>query len=133
MGGAGGARGAGGLPPPFGEPISGSGNGTSNGPVDVSTGTTSKIRRLSTSRTEISTNAIAGPSTSTSYANLNPNLNVNPQLGSSPYFAYPTPTSDEMEGELPPHRYDQDANLGVVLDRVVLKGYGDLRELVEKT
>jgi mediator of RNA polymerase II transcription subunit 14 len=58
----------------------------------------------------------------------------NPQLGPEPWFAYPIPTDDELEEELPPYFEDiENVPLGALLERVVRKGYGDMRELVEVT
>ncbi|WWD22838.1 hypothetical protein CI109_107332 [Kwoniella shandongensis] len=54
----------------------------------------------------------------------------NPQLGPEPYFAYPTPTEDQIEDELPPYFESENVALGPLLDRLVRKGYGDLRLLV---
>lgn len=57
---------------------------------------------------------------------------LNPQLGPHPWFAYPTPTAEEIEDELPPYFEDDNVAMGGVLDRLVRKGYGDLRGLVEQ-
>jgi len=58
---------------------------------------------------------------------------VNPQLGPDPWFAYPTPTPEQVEDELPPYLEEENVSLGAVLDRLVRKGYGDVRALVEQT
>jgi mediator of RNA polymerase II transcription subunit 14 len=58
---------------------------------------------------------------------------INPQLGPQPYFAYSTPTTEELEDELPPYFEVENVPLGALLDRVVRKGYGDMKELVEIT
>ncbi|KAL1409660.1 mediator complex subunit [Vanrija albida] len=57
----------------------------------------------------------------------------NPQLGPDPYFAYPTPTPEQIEDELPPYWESENVPLGPLLDRLSRKGYRDLRTLVEKT
>ncbi|TXT06056.1 hypothetical protein VHUM_03529 [Vanrija humicola] len=57
----------------------------------------------------------------------------NPQLGPDPYFAYPTPTAEQIEDELPPYWETENVPLGPMLDRLSRKGYRDLRTLVEKT
>ena len=58
---------------------------------------------------------------------------ANPQLGPEPWFAYPTPTPEHIEDELPPYLEEENVPLGVVLDRFARKGYGDMRLLVEQT
>lgn len=58
---------------------------------------------------------------------------VNPQLGPEPWFAYPTPTAEQIEEELPPYFQEENVPLGAVLDRLARKGYGDMRVLVEQT
>ncbi|OCF33140.1 hypothetical protein I316_05185 [Kwoniella heveanensis BCC8398] len=54
----------------------------------------------------------------------------NPQLTDEPYFAYPTPTSEQIEEELPPYFESENFPLGPLLDRLVRRGYGDLRYLL---
>nr|XP_018266491.1 uncharacterized protein I303_00466 [Kwoniella dejecticola CBS 10117]OBR88649.1 hypothetical protein I303_00466 [Kwoniella dejecticola CBS 10117] len=54
----------------------------------------------------------------------------NPQLGNEPWFAYPTPTPEQIEDELPPYFEGENAPLGPLLNRLVRKGYGDLRYLL---
>ncbi|KAK8844610.1 hypothetical protein IAR55_006457 [Kwoniella newhampshirensis] len=54
----------------------------------------------------------------------------NPQLGPGPYFDYPTPSEEQIEDELPPYFESENVALGPLLDRLVRKGYGDLRFLV---
>jgi mediator of RNA polymerase II transcription subunit 14 len=66
----------------------------------------------------------AGPSDATRHAN--------PQLGPEPWFAYPTPTYEELEQELPPYFEQENVSLGVILDRLTTKGYADLRGLLEE-
>ncbi|WVR03276.1 hypothetical protein IAU60_000267 [Kwoniella sp. DSM 27419] len=55
---------------------------------------------------------------------------VNPQLTDQPYFSYPTPTPEQTEEELPPYFEGEDVPLGPLLDRLVRRGYGDLRYLL---
>ncbi|KAI9633134.1 mediator complex subunit MED14-domain-containing protein [Dioszegia hungarica] len=57
----------------------------------------------------------------------------NPQLGPEPVFAYPTPTPEQVEEELPPGFEGDLVPLGPMLDRVVRRGYGELRGLAEST
>ena len=59
--------------------------------------------------------------------------NGNPRLGSEPWFAYPTPSAEQIEEELPPYFEDENVPLGPMLDGLVRRGYGDMRVLVEKT
>nr|XP_019014394.1 uncharacterized protein I206_00476 [Kwoniella pini CBS 10737]OCF53175.1 hypothetical protein I206_00476 [Kwoniella pini CBS 10737] len=54
----------------------------------------------------------------------------NPQLSNEPWFAYPTPTAEQIEEELPPYFEGENVPLGPLLDRLVRKGYGDLRYLL---
>ncbi|WVQ93944.1 hypothetical protein IAU59_001022 [Kwoniella sp. CBS 9459] len=54
----------------------------------------------------------------------------NPQLTDEPYFAYPTPTDEQIEEELPPYFENENVPLGPLLDRLVRRGYGDLRYLL---
>ncbi|WVF66324.1 hypothetical protein IAT40_001064 [Kwoniella sp. CBS 6097] len=54
----------------------------------------------------------------------------NPQLTEEPFFAYPTPTSEQIEEELPPYFESENVPLGPLLDRLVRRGYGDLRYLL---
>jgi len=68
--------------------------------------------------------AIAGPSDAPRHAN--------PQLGPEPWFAYPEPTHEELEQELPPYFEHENVSLGVILDRMTTKGYADLRGLLEE-
>ncbi|ORY27374.1 hypothetical protein BCR39DRAFT_589263 [Naematelia encephala] len=71
------------------------------------------------------------PSGSTTTAAPRP---LNPQLGSEPWFAYPTPTPEDLRSELPPYLEDvENVRLGLVLDRLVRKSYGDLRVLLQQT
>ena len=67
----------------------------------------------------------AGPSETTRPAN--------PQMGPEPWFAYPTPTPDQLDDELPPYFESENVPLGPVLDRLTRKGHGDLRGLLEHT
>lgn len=57
----------------------------------------------------------------------------NPQLGPVPYFAFPAPNLEQIEDELPPPSEEDKVPLGPMLDRVVRRGYGDLRGLIDKT
>ncbi|ODO09076.1 hypothetical protein I350_02675 [Cryptococcus amylolentus CBS 6273] len=57
----------------------------------------------------------------------------NPQLGSDPYFAYPTPAPEQVESELPPYFQDENVPLGLVLDRFAKKSNHDLRVLLGET
>jgi hypothetical protein len=50
-----------------------------------------------------------------------------------PTFDYPLPTAEQLNDELPPLRQDGDVPLGLLLDRVVGKGYKDMRVLVQET
>lgn len=54
----------------------------------------------------------------------------NPQLGPEPWFAFPIPSDADLEDELPPYFEEENVPLGQMLDRVVRKGYGDMRHLV---
>jgi hypothetical protein len=54
----------------------------------------------------------------------------NPQLGPEPWFAFPIPSDADIEDELPPYFEEENVPLGQMLDRVVRKGYGDMRHLV---
>lgn len=69
--------------------------------------------------------AVAGPSDA--------NRPVNPQMGPEPCFTYPTPAPDQLEEELPPYFESENISLGLILDRLTLKGYGDMRRLLEET
>ncbi|OCF71301.1 hypothetical protein I204_07928 [Kwoniella mangroviensis CBS 8886] len=83
-----------------------------------------------------------GPSSSTDGANANLPIQAsssaapsvikggNPQLSDEPWFAYPTPTPEQIEDELPPYFEGENIPLGLLLDRLVRKGYGDLRYLL---
>jgi len=66
----------------------------------------------------------AGPSDATRHAN--------PQLGPEPWFAYPNPTTEELEQELPPYFVQENVSLGAILDRMTTKGYAELRALLEE-
>nr|XP_019048596.1 hypothetical protein I302_02368 [Kwoniella bestiolae CBS 10118]OCF27526.1 hypothetical protein I302_02368 [Kwoniella bestiolae CBS 10118] len=66
-------------------------------------------------------------STSTTLPTARPR---NPQLSNDPWFAYPTPTPEQIEEELPPYFEGENVPLGPLLDRLVRKGYGDLRYLL---
>jgi mediator of RNA polymerase II transcription subunit 14 len=57
----------------------------------------------------------------------------NPQLGPNPFFAYPTPKPEEVEEELPPVFEGDNVPLSALLNRVVRRGYGELRGLAEST
>ena len=57
----------------------------------------------------------------------------NPQLGTRPYFAYPTPPAEAYDEELPPHFEGESAQMGELLSRLSRRGYGDLRHLVDQT
>ncbi|ORX34998.1 hypothetical protein BD324DRAFT_603832 [Kockovaella imperatae] len=57
----------------------------------------------------------------------------NPQLGPEPWFTYPTPTPSQLEQDLPPYDEIEGVPLGLVLDRVVRKGYGDMKTLLGQT
>ena len=57
----------------------------------------------------------------------------NPQLGSKPFFAFPAPSADELQNDLPPYDESEGLPLGMVLSRVVRKGFGDLRSLLGET
>lgn len=59
-----------------------------------------------------------------------PSTSTNPQLGPEPYFAYPTPTPEQLEEELPPYFENENVPLGLVLDRFARKGNHDLRVLL---
>ncbi|KIR26085.1 hypothetical protein I309_05036 [Cryptococcus deuterogattii LA55] len=59
-----------------------------------------------------------------------PSTSANPQLGPEPYFAYPTPTPEQLEEELPPYFENENVPLGLVLDRFARKGNHDLRVLL---
>lgn len=48
-------------------------------------------------------------------------------------FSIPEPTPDQLDEELPEYYADEDIALGALLDRLVRKGYGDLRMLVDQT
>lgn len=56
----------------------------------------------------------------------------NPQLGPEPFFTYPTPIPEQIEEELPPIDEDENIPLGILLDRLVRKNYGELRGLTEQ-
>ncbi|RSH89438.1 mediator complex subunit [Saitozyma podzolica] len=51
-------------------------------------------------------------------------------LGPEPWFAFPIPSDADIEDELPPYFEEENVPLGQMLDRVVRKGYGDMRHLV---
>ncbi|KAK4683698.1 mediator of RNA polymerase II transcription subunit 14, partial [Tremellales sp. Uapishka_1] len=57
----------------------------------------------------------------------------NPQLGPTPYFAYPTPKEEDIRDELPPYWEEENVPLGGLLDRLTRRGYGDLKVLIEQT
>lgn len=57
----------------------------------------------------------------------------NPQLGPEPWFVYPTPSDDDFEDELPPYYEGENVPLGPALERLVRKGYGDMRLLLRDT
>lgn len=57
----------------------------------------------------------------------------NPQMGLEPWFVYPKPSVEQLEEELPPYFESENVSLGLILDRLTLKGYGDLRRLLETT
>ncbi|KAL0240364.1 hypothetical protein I308_106615 [Cryptococcus tetragattii IND107] len=63
-------------------------------------------------------------------ASEQPSTSTNPQLGPEPYFAYPTPTPEQLEEELPPYFENENVPLGLVLDRFARKGNHDLRVLL---
>jgi mediator of RNA polymerase II transcription subunit 14 len=79
-------------------------------------------------------NAVAGPSRpmATSSIPAAPS-GASTRKGVRPVFDYPRPTPEQLEDELPPLRHDQDVPLGLLLDRVVGKGYKGMRVLVEQT
>jgi mediator of RNA polymerase II transcription subunit 14 len=58
---------------------------------------------------------------------------ANPQLGPQPWFAYPSPTSTQLEEELPPYWDAESIPLGHLLDRLSRKGYGDMGTLLQQT
>lgn len=91
--------------------------------------------RLSGARTGSASEGQADDSTQpvASSSKLHQHQPYNPQLTDSPWFAYPTPTSSELDEELPPYFEGENIPLGELLDRVVRKGYGDMRGLVDKT
>lgn len=70
---------------------------------------------------------VAGPSTG-----AQPQAR-NPQLGNDPWFAYPTPTPEQLEEELPPYLEEENVPMGMLLDRLARRGYGDLRVLLGET
>ena len=58
---------------------------------------------------------------------------VNPQLGPEPCFTYPTPTDEQLADGLPPYFENENVGLGVILERLTRRAYGDLRGLLEHT
>ena len=58
---------------------------------------------------------------------------ANPQLGPEPWFAYPEPTYEQLDAELPPYFDNENIPLGLVLDRLTSKGFSDLQTLLETT
>ena len=89
----------------------------------------SKVRRTSTSVSVPNADAISG--------RARPDVKAEEEGdgGASvrPMFDYPPPTAEQLDDELPPLRRDGDVGLGLLLDRVVGKGYKDLRVLVGET
>ncbi|WWC85678.1 uncharacterized protein L201_000544 [Kwoniella dendrophila CBS 6074] len=83
-----------------------------------------------------SSSANPGPSAFTSNPPVLPTSNSsttkprNPQLSNEPWFTYPTPTPEQIEEELPPYFEGENVPLGPLLDRLVRKGYGDMRYLL---
>lgn len=69
----------------------------------------------------------AGPSSPRS------RVRSNPQFTNEPYFAYPRPTEEQVDAELPPYWEDENVALGAVLDRLVRKGHGDMQRLLRET
>lgn len=63
----------------------------------------------------------------------NHNLNTNPQVSSEPWFAYPTPPPEVLDGELPPYMDSENYPMGHMLDRLSRKAHGDLKTLVTET
>jgi mediator of RNA polymerase II transcription subunit 14 len=63
----------------------------------------------------------------------NRSSHANPQLSSEPWFAYPTPPPDILDGELPPYMESENLPMGLLLDRLSRKAHGDLRTLVTET
>ncbi|WVQ85214.1 hypothetical protein IAT38_007379 [Cryptococcus sp. DSM 104549] len=57
------------------------------------------------------------PNAPSGSAPAHPPPSSNPQLGPEPYFAYPTPTPEQLEEELPPYFEDENVPLGLLLDR----------------
>jgi hypothetical protein len=66
---------------------------------------------------------LAGPSDA--------NRHANPQLGPEPWFNYPKPTYEQLDEELPPYFEQENVSLGLMLERMTVKGYSDLRGLLE--
>ena len=62
-----------------------------------------------------------------------PGHSHNPQLGPEPWFTYPTPTPSQLQDDLPPYDESEGLPMGLVLDRVVRKGYGDMKVLLGET
>jgi hypothetical protein len=78
----------------------------------------------------------AGPSKPTpggSNSGRSHNLNTNPQLSSEPWFVYPTPPPEVLDGELPPYMDSGNYPMGHMLDRLSRKAHGDLKTLVTET
>nr|ODN88985.1 hypothetical protein L203_02391 [Cryptococcus depauperatus CBS 7841] len=63
-------------------------------------------------------------------SSTHPTVIENPQLGSNPYFAYPTPSPDQIESELVRYQDEENFPLAVLLDRLAKKGNHDLRILL---
>jgi hypothetical protein len=57
----------------------------------------------------------------------------NPQLSQDPWFAFPTPTREQVEDELPPFFEGESVPLGLILDRLVRSRNEDLKSLVQQT
>lgn len=53
--------------------------------------------------------------------------------GRGKLFDYPLPTPEQLDAELPPLQQHGDVPMGLLLERVVGKGYKDMRVLVEHT
>ena len=75
----------------------------------------------------------SGSGSSINGRNSNININTNPQLSSEPWFAYPTPSPDVLDGELPPYMESENYPMGYMLDRLSRKAHGDLKTLVTET
>jgi mediator of RNA polymerase II transcription subunit 14 len=70
----------------------------------------------------VGSSPVAGPSDTTRIAEA--------QLGARPWFAYPKPTQAQIEEELPPYFENENVPLGLILERLTVKGHEDMRRLL---